>query len=290
MINKLEADKIEIACKNATKKIRECIEDDCICKTINSHFAPKKQWLVQLGGNFYYRLERAQFYRDPIPSFKFKKRGSKEVMSLQMFCKEHDDVLFSSIEKSHVVDYTDEEVQRLISYRTVCAVLRQSEINRDIFEQLGRVDGVLAELLVQDKYWKLKNILQKATQNSFVFELVEHDFIGICVSNIWEYIGEGSGLIVNVFPNSLNSARMNILIAYKRDEYRLLVDKINLLKDKRNIKRNLTYFMISFPENWVMSENLYDSIAGDKVDLFLRYLIVDNDEYRRSEAYFSIFD
>lgn len=292
MINKKHAAKAEKICQKATSAKRNCIYSGCCNQTINSHFAPKGKWLDVLGGNHFYRLEREQFYNIPTTFFKFEERGRTQVMSVQLFCEKHDDELFSIIEKSEEVDYTNTVTQKLMIYRTLCALVRQSEINQDMFNELNIEDGIDVEQKIQSKFNTLISKLQDTNCTNFQFELFEHDYIEVCVSNIWEFEGYNSGLIVNLFPYESNGIKKTyILICYETSEYGNLKSFIDLLKDKLNFLENLTFFMISFPENWIMSKALYNSLEQkeNKLQTFLKYIVVDKETYRDKSIRFNLF-
>lgn len=71
---------IEKECENATKRKRICSNCKKIDATINSHFAPKKNWLELFNTKMFFRLERIKFYTSNKNRLKFEKRGINEVI------------------------------------------------------------------------------------------------------------------------------------------------------------------------------------------------------------------
>ena len=59
--------------------------------------------------------------------FKFERIGINRALALKLFCKNHDDNIFKSIEKKEI-DFYDYKTHLLFSYRATCAEIRRKQI------------------------------------------------------------------------------------------------------------------------------------------------------------------
>ena len=68
----------------------------------------------------------------------------------------------------------------------------------------------------------------------------------------------------------------------------MIQDYLNLWYKPLSFKEILTYHMISFPENWVISKTLYDSISKSKINQFEKF-VTNRNEFIKADN-FSLFD
>lgn len=296
--------KMERIFRNTPKKSCNCMISNCNKKTIFSHFAPQSKWLKNIDKQGkYYCIERTNsFYTDRFP-LSLTEKGIKEVMGIHLFCQEHDSSIFKNIEAENV-DYNDYRTQTLLCYRTVCACIRQCDVNIEIFKKIELISQLNAEIeiklenSIKTTYIDYKDFLWSEYKNNSAnmeFKLFRFEKIDVCISNICYYENdvkvEGKDyqpcFIVNVFP--INENETGVLIGYvKVEKSNMIQDYLNLWYKPLSFKEILTYHMISFPENWVISKTLYDSISKSKINQFEKF-VTNRNEFIKADN-FSLFD
>lgn len=276
----------------------------CNKKPIFSHFASQSIWLKNIDNQGkYYCIERTNlFYQDRLP-LSLKEKGIKEVMGIHLFCQEHDSSIFKNIETDSV-DYNDYRTQALLCYRTICACIRQCDVNIEIFKKINLISqsnvvpAIKSENSIKTTYKYYRDFLWFEYENNSAnmeFKLFRFEKIDVCISNICCYENdvqiEGKGhqpyFIVNVFP--INEDETGLLIGYiKAEKSNMIQAYLDLWHKPSSVKEALTYHMISFPENWVISKTLYNSLSKSKIKEFEKF-ITNRDEFIKADN-FSLFD
>lgn len=297
-------DKMEGIFRNTSKKPCNCMIINCNKKTVFSHFASQSRWLKKIDeqGKFYCIERTNLFYTDRFP-LSLTEKGIKEIMGIHLFCQEHDSSIFKDIETGNV-DYNDYRTQTLLCYRTVCACIRQCDVNIEIFKKIDLISQLNADVAIKIEnsikttYIDYKDLLWSECKNNssnMEFELFRFEKIDVCISNICCYENdakvEGKNhqpyFIVNVFP--INENETGVLIGYiKVEKSKMIQDYLNLWDKSLSFKETLTYHMISFPENWVVSKTLYNSISKSKIYEFEKF-ITNRNEFIKANN-FSLFD
>lgn len=113
--------------KKVQQKKRQCFEEGCSSKTINSHILQKNGIISQIMENGkVMSLEGDLFSSDRIPIV-FKERGGNETFMFPGFCNIHDTNIFKEIEQEEF-DLKDYAHQLLFSYRAAVNEVRKKEI------------------------------------------------------------------------------------------------------------------------------------------------------------------
>lgn len=262
----------------AKKKNYKCM----YCKNtnaINSHFAPKVNWLSKIAQNSkLYHIERRHFCEESSSYFSFVKKGLNNMLCNDIFCSYHDYELFKNIDNGNA-NYDSYQVRIKIFYRNICAVLRQSEINIEglkmCIDSLNRLPALSNEYAIQNLLTPYKSFLEKeieshANDGMFMFRLFTFEKIEICASNICFY-DDNIPFSVNIFP--YDEKYTAILVGFIKNNNSIYLNKfLDLWKKKSDFKKNLTYFITTFPENWAMSQKLYESICPIKRSEYLQKL------------------
>lgn len=288
---------IEKSIKKAFERDRKCHVDGCNEKSINSHFASRATFLSKISASkHYYCIRRTPLYDQSRSfTFDFEKKGITQVMSIQLFCSKHDNNLFAKLDDK-TIDYKLHSTRILLSYRTVCAAIRQWQNNLDAFTNIGptRTEELLIEKNTIDIYSKYKEALWNEYRTSdnreFEFNFFLFERVDVCVSHITAY-ESNSGLdthfTVNIFPYGSNQTA--VLIGYPKNNTDENLGRFVDFWRRNPFKEGLTYYMISFPENWVISAELYQTIAPSKIEAFKTF-ISDRDSWTRYKEPFSLFD
>ena len=126
---------------NIRKRVKElnypCMCNGCQRTAINSHLLQKHGILSQVFENGHmYEPRVANIFNDSFLEFpsEFKRVGVDLALSVHTFCKEHDDNLFSEIEKDNI-DFENYRHVLLLTYRAVCAEARRKEYEVEILRR-----------------------------------------------------------------------------------------------------------------------------------------------------------
>lgn len=260
---------------------------------INSHFAPKVNWLSQITQNSkLYHVERRHFCEESSSFFCFAEKGLNNMLCQYIFCSFHDYKLFENIDNGNP-NYDSYQVRIRVFYRNICAVLRQSEINIEGLNMCTKSPIALPALNKENDIQKLltpyKSILEQEINSNvndgqFLFKLFTFERVDICASNII-YYEDNVPISINIFPYKKNTA---VLIGYKNYIESDYISKfIDLWGKTEDFKKNLTYFMVISPENWAISKQLYDSITPQKRNDYLHYLQNPTQPYNEN---FNLFE
>lgn len=136
-----------------------CMCPGCKNMAINSHVLQNKKILKPIAPkNHLYCFEPNSFFNKE-QRFAYKKRGINEVLAFRGYCKNHDDQIFSFIEKTDV-DWSDPKSQFLLGYRSICREIYVKQIMVDYYsEHLTKFispDNMLLDYKVRDYCEKSK--------------------------------------------------------------------------------------------------------------------------------------
>jgi len=105
----------------------KCLYDACNKNAINSHLLQKRKILKEVSENEHVILFSGRnpfYFREDVKSIiDFKKVGINKAFTFPLFCKHHDNYLFSEIEKKKQIDFFDYKTQLLFSYRALIVEL-----------------------------------------------------------------------------------------------------------------------------------------------------------------------
>ena len=183
--------------QNVHKKDWECIVDCCKEKAINSHLLQRNGILenVSVNGHLIEYKQKDPFsWKADSPPFEMKRIGIKKALSLSLFCKVHDNLIFKEIE-IHPLDLDLYRVHLLLSYRVVCAEIRKKQINVEQFSRFINAESLKGEIgLERLKRFKegnelgiidlkrYKNIFEDELKNEssrFTFKVYKYTFLDI---------------------------------------------------------------------------------------------------------------
>lgn len=282
-----------------------CMYPGCKNTAINSHVLQKKKILKPIAPNDHlYCLEPNSFFNKE-QRLTYKRRGINKVLAFKGYCKYHDDKIFSSIEKSNV-DWNDPKSQFLLGYRSVCREIYVKQIMIDYYsEHLSKFflpDNVLTDYNVRhycersifslsmgikdmNRYKEFIELgIFTNNYSNYNFETIILPFcIELCVSSPISVsysedipnrdIKEADFVetnIVNVFPYKGKSV---VIIGYANEfDNRWAKEFSRKLKTQEVdlICKTLSDLILFRAEFYCMSEKLYQSIAKDELNEFLK--------------------
>lgn len=125
--------------RKCVAKRRNCCSPNCHNDSINSHLLQKSKFLKTLSPvGHVYEYNSLPFYGTPAH---FSRRGINEAFTFKGFCREHDDTIFSHIEKD-LFDPFDYKSQLLLSYRAIANERRKKQIIVDWYNQFKKDDTI----------------------------------------------------------------------------------------------------------------------------------------------------
>lgn len=115
--------------KNAERKQRKCFYPNCSEKCNQSHLLQENGIISNISNNENKVVElNFDNFFDEI-NIQFKKKGKNESFKQPLFCKSHDDLLFTNIEKQKKqIDFNSYETFLLFSIRACLNEIRKKEI------------------------------------------------------------------------------------------------------------------------------------------------------------------
>lgn len=124
--------------ESVRSKRRKCMCDGCNAMAINSHLLQRHGVLSHIveKGHLYQVTNSDVFRWDKeLSPLTFRKVGLQQVISLTLFCQNHDTNLFADIEKTNI-DFADYRSQLLFSLRAAYAEKRKKEMNVEISTEI----------------------------------------------------------------------------------------------------------------------------------------------------------
>lgn len=224
--------------KQASSSTFECYFPPCKKNAVESHILQRNGILSDLTTDSHlYVLKKPDFYT---PKSYLKRVGLKNALSYPLFCEEHDNEIFKSVEKRkyNIYHYL---YHLLFSYRTVLAEQRKKEIMVKYFQSI--LDSSRLKILAPDlnrseyekqvysfqlgvkdiEWYKFMIELELFTENNkrnFTFKIMQHNPVKVCVSAFFSPVSAydfnihnpdkiPSSAIVNVFSHNKN---LNIIL------------------------------------------------------------------------------
>ena len=190
--------------KKVNRPLCNCMHPGCKCKPIFSHVFQKKGILSSIATNSkVYMLDYRDlfsFNRGDAP-VRYKLESINNCFGFYGFCKEHDNSLFLEIERKQSIDWTDDRVQYLLAYRTICRevyvnlqvkTILRSIIDAIYFEDKNNVLRICTELsnrsVTLDVMLQYKTMLEESLLNEdyskYEFRCLCHPFkLGLCLAS-----------------------------------------------------------------------------------------------------------
>ncbi|WP_417354556.1 hypothetical protein [Flavobacterium sp.] len=283
-----------------------CLYKDCCNQAINSHFLQKNGVLNSISETGFLietSLIDPNHWRKNGKVIDFRKKGLKSVMSLKIFCNQHDSLIFKSIEGKEPKLNTYEAFL-LLSYRITCAELRKKITNTEVYEELlndDNLEGKINKYFIQNyingflfgciDLNSLKFILESEIEDShekFVFKVFEYEILEVCASAIFsppdsyptvnDILGEFQNIYVHLIPRN---DKLLILMGYHRDYCTPWI--LNYLTSWENLDRvgleyKITELFVKYVENWAMSEPLFNSLKSVNLNKYLEYVNKINED------------
>jgi hypothetical protein len=120
--------------KNALNQNRTCFEYGCHSLAIESHLLQKNGIIDRIADDRHVYEFIASTYAEPY-HLKFQRRGINKVFTFKGFCHDHDERIFSPIEKNSF-DLKNDYNQLLFAYRTLINEIRKKEVALDCYNSL----------------------------------------------------------------------------------------------------------------------------------------------------------
>lgn len=306
MDKKLE---LKIALQKELKRIRShkrtynCLIPDCPnVATTTSHVLQQSVVLESIlddTGHFYTIRQNDLFKMSQEGPFRFERASLSNSFKFPLYCKSHDDEIFSAIEKAHPINWGKRQNALLQTYRTICMELRKKEIYVDIIESiaenrkeiLGTVDYFdlrPALLSIRDKKFFKSEIEKEIFEddaNRFNIRVRHLKKREICFSsaisihdpdnpNTHEHDQYGytkEEPITSTFLNFFPYADQSILIVVQHIDHpctwtKSLISQIGKTKLYDKILSDLLTYRI---EEWAISTKMYNNLREDKKRQFL---------------------
>lgn len=273
---------------NAIEKNRNCFENGCHSKSIDSHILQKNGVISRISERGHVK----EFVTDPFQEhqIRFKKTGINEVFTFKGFCQEHDNSLFEEIEKKNF-DLNNYRHQLLFAYRTSVNETRKKESAIDFYQSLinnhrFNFDSLdLGKRIASEKMGiadssftrtLLKENLSNSDKCDFVFLNRELPYYEVCVSGVCtfetsfeikemelqsnpKFLKPLTDVFVTLLPVENKSI---LLIGFVRDYNPKCDDFYHRLfkqADDETIIQHVSDLMLLQIENWITSISFYNS-------------------------------
>jgi len=288
--------------KNVYSKKYECLVPNCTNCSINSHLLQRNGILNTIseeGHLIEYGASDLLKWSQESKSLKFRKLGLKKIVSLPLFCGEHDTSIFKQIE-TEPLDLTMYRSQLLFSYRTLCSEVRKKERNKIFFERVLNANSIKGEIPPLAKiefetflegtkrglkdFEKYKTLFEEEIHNekgTFNFQTIHFPLIKICGSAVFSPIDYSSdnpfkdlplySIFIQVIPRATN---LIIIIGYHKDYVSdWMKEYINSWQglEGESLERKLTNLLATRIETWAMSPKLFNNIPKLVLEQFEEY-------------------
>ena len=306
--------------KKVDRPLTDCMHPGCMCKPIFSHVFQKNGILSSIATNSkVYMLDYRDlfsFSRGETP-VRYKLDSINNCFGFYGFCAKHDNVLFLEIENKQDIDWTDDRVQYLLAYRTICREvyvnLQVIEILRSIkdtirFEDQSIPIGICVELsnrkVTLDVMLQYKTMLEesllKEDYSKYEFRCLCHPFkLGLCLASPICISEESAPLyfgppkdgiddtvnIVDIFPYK---GRTMILMGFLTGKPNWWAEKVyDMMRsdDVSEIASGLQDILFR-SEFHCMSAELYEAILN-KLPLFIDEWLCNSSNYSLNIQYHS---
>lgn len=299
----------KIALQKELKKIQShkrtysCLLPGCEqTATTTSHVLQQSvilESIIDNTGHFYTVRENDIFKVNVEGSLKFERVSLANLFKFPLFCKSHDNDIFSVIEKAHPVNWGERKNALLQTYRTICMQLRKKEIEIDIIKSIAKNRK---EILGTDDYFDLRPAYLSIKDKSFFKSEIEKEIFGndtmrfnISIQNLERRdICFSSGIsihdpnnpktqehdqfgytkeepITSTFLNFFPYNNCSVLMVVQHMNYpcawsnRLISQIDNPILYDKILSDILTYRI----EEWAISRELYENIGENKKNEFL---------------------
>lgn len=303
--------------KNIKKVKWECSVDECTENSINSHLIQQNGILKNISNdNHFYELEMTDanlWQKKKIKPFEFKKKGIKHALSYPLFCSKHDSEIFTPIESKNT-DFYSYETFLLFSYRTLCSEIRKKQITVKTYERMLGASGLIG-FLKKDEYEasikgnqqgiedliKMKNELLKEISNlegNFEYYTYSYPKIDIYASAIFsgndihkDKEDSHMDIFIHILPLE---SELLISIGYNKlyfnNEMKEFCESWADLKNNQ-LKEKLSTLFYKNVENWGLSEELYNSLKRENINIYLKKVIEEASNFGVSEENdFNLFE
>ncbi len=149
--------------KKKAKKHTPCFVPNCTKHAINSHLIqqhPLLESICEHEHKLYQLCDNPLHPRKDTDIWKIKEMGIEQVLSIPLFCKEHDNGIFKEIEQ-HTPDLTNPLHQLLFSYRALCAECFAEQQRLMQFEEQAQQRNLFKGWVFQEQIQMSKNTIKR---------------------------------------------------------------------------------------------------------------------------------
>lgn len=307
MLNPKDKNKVTQLFTNIHRRVYEtnlpCMCSNCGNLSINSHLLQKNGILslITQNGHMYEpkigNMFDSDFRKSPV---QFKLVGTDQALSVHTFCKYHDEMLFSDMEKKGA-DISSCRSYLLLTYRTLCAEARRKEYEIEVtrrFTDSNIVNSLFSQYEIQ--YYKEKQIkgnklgfadllyhsneIEKELNEPtgrYVFLNKSFPITGIYASSVVSIAdikdNQKEPFCLYTFHIIPTNSGSIVILGYDKHKVKPWVKEYfeELLdKNDSNIEEYITSFLIR-TEGWGMSPIVYKQLKKNKIQEYFRLFQID---------------
>lgn len=275
----------------------------CCEQAINSHILQKRGIIDRLSTNGRVVKSYFDYFTNRI---KFRGFGINEVLSFTCFCKFHDEIIFSPIEKISVeeLDFNDYRIQLLFSYRALLHEAHKKEIagkqfdftkrfvnesKHDIIEslQLGYTFGILE---INEFYIKgIESDLIGENKDNYIFKtkvikkhlpVCNSTFISLTPTSNELSFEVDNSVIFSIIPREFDT--MLIFGVHRNFSNKPETVKLFNFLENDNDSDLLSFIsgiLLYNCEDWIMSYNFYNCNIKPKIDYYSKLISDSIDKF-----------
>ncbi len=278
-----------------------CLRSGCNNNAINSHLIQRNPILSSIAANGeVYELKEnnvQSMYKKG--QLGFRRTGTGKALSLPVFCEEHDQSLFRSIEYGQDYSLFNYYVQSLLSYRSCCSEIRRKEIIVEVQKRVIDSKTFQNTQLQKDaetfKYSNQLgirdlNVFKRSFENElfisllaegFTYKTVKLPLTKVCASGLFSLINyhdrsiysEQREALPTVFINLIPKDGFLFLVigynnAFKNNWITSFVESWNDVLD--NYTARITDILARM-NSWCISPDVYNRIPEWKRKAFINY-------------------
>lgn len=296
-----------------------CAICGCANSAIVSHLLQQNGILSELSEDrHFYMVKNTDMYgwgeKNSRP-FEFKRVGIHDAMSLYLFCKEHDDMLFSEFEKQKgSLDVYNYHHKLLFCMRSLYAEKRLKEYGIEVDKRQKEAKTLpsnfckqaeelmhLSEIGISEieQYIKIINDCLKGNSEQVKFLVREFDYFPVSISTSFSLSTEDEALNFNILQPCVlfhffpYNSKSYLILGYFED---YINDPIKKLLDEwkqttwETLGLSLTRIILNPVDMWAMAPSVYKLLKPENIERFHQILEERMYEITPSKIDFNLFD